>query len=364
MKNICWILLAWGILGGLALQAQVPHARIFSTGAVSKDNVGSVGTADLNWQVAHGDTTGPKTDFVPARIVGNCSGILPNSEAFNANWITYDFGKDCEHQAQGCIDLYFRREIVLPATDDCGLPIDQNYCLNLIFRADNSIYAISLNGVRYYRHRVAGDPYKYDGTRNPVRLNLCEGWKPGVNVLIVQVKSCPTIAGLLVEGVQPPSKATTFLGRDTVLCSGNTFALKSPSDNTLWFDETTGKTKTITKDGDYWASYTDPDGCIVTDSISIRFGLKSFFPNVFTPNQDGKNDCYGPQFSHLDFVNYDLRIFDRFGSLVFQSTDPQLCWDGSSRGKLAPEGIYVYALVFQNGECAQTVIKGDLTLLR
>lgn len=364
MKNKRLVLLAWGILGALALQAQVPHARSLSTAAINKDIVGTSGSTDPNWQVAHGDTTGPKTDFVPARIAGNCNAILPSPTSFNANWITYDFGKDCEHQAQGCTDLYFRREIVLPATDDCGIPIEQNYCLNMVFRADNSVYAVSLNGIRYYRHRSPLDPYKYDGTRNPVTLNLCEGWKPGVNILQVHVKSCPTIAGMLAEGIPEPSKVNTFLGQDTVLCSGNSFVLKSPAENTLWFDETTGKTKTISKDGDYWASYTDPDGCIITDTISIRFGLKSFFPNAFTPNQDGKNDCYGPQFSHLDFVTYELRVFDRYGGLVFQSSNPQLCWDGYSRGKPAPEGIYVYALVFQNGECAQTVIKGDLSLLR
>lgn len=101
MKNLHLVFLAWGILGTLALQAQIPHARSLSTAAINKDIVGTVGSTDPNWRLAHGDTTGPTTDFVPARIVGTCNTILPNPTSFNATWITYDFGKDCEHQAIG-----------------------------------------------------------------------------------------------------------------------------------------------------------------------------------------------------------------------------------------------------------------------
>ncbi len=346
------------------LHAQVPDARIISTGSFSIDNSLPVGAFDANWYVAYGDSLQPSTDFVRAKVVGNCSGVLPTPQGFNSNWITYDFGKDCEHQAFGCIDLYFRREIDLPATDDCGVPIEKSYCLSMNLRADNNVYAISLNGITYYRHNIPGDPYKYDGTRNKVHVDLCKGWLPGKNTLLIHTKSCPTLAGFLAEGIPAVTKPKTFLGQDTVLCSGNNFVLKSPWPNTLWFDETLAPTKTISKDGTYWASYTDPDGCVITDSISIRFGLKSFFPNAFSPNQDGKNDCFAPQFSHLEFVTYELSIFDRYGTLVFYSKDPSLCWDGYSRGKACPEGIFVYSLIFQNGECAETVLKGDLSLLR
>lgn len=344
--------------------AQVPDARIISTGSSSKDNSLPIGAFDANWYVAYGDSLQVKSDFVRAKVVGNCSGILPNPEGFNANWITYDFGRDCEHLGFGCVDLYFRREIDLPATDDCGVPIEKTYCLNLDLRADNNVYAISLNGVRYFQHNKPGNPYKYDGAHNPIHVDLCKGWLPGKNTLLIHTKSCPTLAGFWVQGIPVAKKPTTFLGKDTVLCSGNNFALKSPWPNTLWYDETLAPSKTISKDGTYWASYTDPDGCVIRDSISVHFGLKSFFPNAFSPNQDGKNDCFAPQFSHMDFSTYQLSIFDRYGAQVFYSKDPALCWDGTNRGKACLEGIFVYSLIFQNGECAETVLKGSLSLLR
>lgn len=365
MKITSYLLSVWLLLACFAPGiAQVPDARTISTGAASRDNALPQGSDDPNWYVAYGDSLQPGSDFVKAKVVGNCNAILPNPSSFNSDWITYDFGKDCEHQGQGCIDLYFRREIQLPATDDCGVPIEKSYCLNLRLRADNSVYRVTLNGKVVYQYRSNNDPYKYDGVRNPVQLKLCGDWKAGKNILELHTKSCPTIAGLLVEGIPEVVKSTTFLGQDTVLCSGNSLVLKSPYANTLWFDETIGKTKTITKDGTYWASYTDDIGCTVTDSIAVRFGLKSFFPAAFSPNQDGINDCFGPHFSHLDFKVYTLRIFDRYGGMVFQSTDPELCWDGFKGGKPCAEGTYVYVLVFQNGDCAETVIKGDLVLMR
>jgi gliding motility-associated-like protein len=345
------------------LQGQVPPAQAISTGALSKDNSLPVGALDANWFVAYGDSLQPTSPFVQAKVVGNCSGILPLPQAYNSNWITYDFGKECEHQAFGCIDLYFRRKIDLPATNDCGLPIEKSYCLSLNLRADNNVYAINLNGVEYFRHSIPGDPYKYDGTHNTVHVDLCKGWKSGKNTLFVHTKSCPTVAAFLAEGVPEPTKPKTFLGRDTVLCSGNNFVLRSPEPNTLWYDGTLAQTKNVDKDGDYGASYTDSDGCVIKDTISVRFGLKSFFPNAFSPNQDGINDCFAPQLSQLDFVRYELRIFDRYGGLVFFSKDPALCWDGNVRGKACPEGVFVYSLVFQTGACAETVLKGDLTLL-
>jgi gliding motility-associated-like protein len=266
--------------------------------------------------------------------------------------------------AYGCVDLYFRREIVLPATDDCGVPIEENYCLTLSLFADNNIYAVSVNGVKYYQHQLTGDPYKYNGVKNEVHLNLCQGWGEGINTILVHVKSCPTLAGLLIQGVPTPEKTKTFLGKDTVLCSSQSFALVSPWENTSWYDDTIGKTKIVDQDGNYWAKYTDKDGCTILDTIAVRFGLKSYVPGAFSPNQDGINDCFVPLFSNKSFTLYEFRVFDRLGTLVYQTTDPSACWDGQSRGKPCAEGIYVYAILLQNGECASTVVKGALTLLR
>ncbi|MBK7370891.1 MAG: gliding motility-associated C-terminal domain-containing protein [Saprospiraceae bacterium] len=155
-----------------------------------------------------------------------------------------------------------------------------------------------------------------------------------------------------------------FLGYDTSICIARDFLLKSPSDNTSWFDNTTAKTKIIYKTGTYWATILDANGCEIVDTIYIQFNVKSFVPNVFSPNDDGINDCFFPNFSELSFVSYRLGIFDRWGSLVFHTENPQSCWDGGSSGEKCDAGVYTYFIEIETEFCKKTIIKGDVTLIK
>lgn len=66
-------------------------------------------------------------------------------------------------------------------------------------------------------------------------------------------------------------------------------------------------------------------------------------PNVFTPNADGTNDYFIP-FPYKYVESIDLKIYDRWGVLVFETTDPAINWDGrdKSTGKLCTDGVYYY----------------------
>lgn len=66
-------------------------------------------------------------------------------------------------------------------------------------------------------------------------------------------------------------------------------------------------------------------------------------PNAFTPNGDGANDLYTP-FPGWRFVaSIDLQIFNRWGNLVFQTTQPEINWTGANEnGKELAEGTYFY----------------------
>ncbi len=66
-------------------------------------------------------------------------------------------------------------------------------------------------------------------------------------------------------------------------------------------------------------------------------------PNVFTPNADGTNDFFIP-FPYQYIESVDIKIFDRWGVLVFETKDPALNWDGHDRntGALCSDGVYYY----------------------
>ena len=67
-----------------------------------------------------------------------------------------------------------------------------------------------------------------------------------------------------------------------------------------------------------------------------------YLSNAFTPNGDGINDVWYPGQQVVDAADYDLKVFDRWGEVIYTSKDPFAGWDGSSTGADAPNGVYVY----------------------
>lgn len=87
-------------------------------------------------------------------------------------------------------------------------------------------------------------------------------------------------------------------------------------------------------------NYTPPDELILT-CIDECYYYR--LPNVFTPNKDGENDFFVP--FPYDFVEkIDLKIYNRWGNLVFESQDPDINWDGTDMqtGKALSDGVYYY----------------------
>ena len=84
--------------------------------------------------------------------------------------------------------------------------------------------------------------------------------------------------------------------------------------------------------------------------------------NAFTPNGDGKNDCFGVskwgQVSNLKFA-----IYNRWGQLVFETTQITDCWDGRVNGTLQTTAGFVY-IISANTLCGRVERKGMVMLIR
>lgn len=85
-------------------------------------------------------------------------------------------------------------------------------------------------------------------------------------------------------------------------------------------------------------------------------------PNVFTPNNDLQNDIF--RTISLNIVEWDSRIYDRWGQLVYKSVTPDLMWDGVGNGRPCEDGIYVYTIKAVGGDGKLYDISGTLTLFR
>ncbi len=107
-------------------------------------------------------------------------------------------------------------------------------------------------------------------------------------------------------------------------------------------------------------------GCV--DSARVTLTVLDFclieVPTGFTPNNDGLNDYFRPH-NALKADNYDFRVFNRWGQLVFQSRNWQDQWDGRLNGKLQTTGVYVWMLSYTHRDTKQPVFrKGTVTLIR
>jgi len=92
--------------------------------------------------------------------------------------------------------------------------------------------------------------------------------------------------------------------------------------------------------------------CTASDQVSVNIRLPILLPNAFTPNGDGQNDVYLIQGIET-FPTATVRIYNRWGSLVYESLDNYLDnpWDGNSlKGKELPEGAYYYVVTVDDSD--------------
>ncbi len=103
-------------------------------------------------------------------------------------------------------------------------------------------------------------------------------------------------------------------------------------------------------------------GCNTRGEIFIRQESAIFVPNTFTPNADGDNDEF--YVSTLSISSFRLRIFDRWGLLVFESGDPEYMWDGTYLGEPVPQDTFVWVVNYGDHNNNQKTLKGYVNVLR
>ena len=116
----------------------------------------------------------------------------------------------------------------------------------------------------------------------------------------------------------------------------------------------------------YTLNFTVQPGCTFNRVLNITVKVcpeTIFFPNSFTPNNDGLNDIFKPGVS-LPLRYYRLNVFNRYGQKVFESSDQQNGWDGFYKGSAQPLGAYTWHCVYQFGSKDAKSLKGTLLLLR
>lgn len=124
-----------------------------------------------------------------------------------------------------------------------------------------------------------------------------------------------------------------------------------------------------TQQGEYTVTLTliDENGCEYTftqyEYITVDQRIRLYVPNAFTPNGDNVNDEFFV--GHRLIENFEMMIMDRWGKVIYQTTNINFSWDGTdASGQKLPEGVYAYAIRATAYDGYKFEKSGTITLVR
>ncbi|HYG49741.1 MAG TPA: choice-of-anchor L domain-containing protein [Flavobacteriales bacterium] len=121
--------------------------------------------------------------------------------------------------------------------------------------------------------------------------------------------------------------------------------------------------------GDYLVCLqaTSIEGCTATvcHNVTVMDEYLIYVPNVFTPDGDGTNDIFIPSVKGLKGEGYEFMIFNRWGEMIFFTSDKQSGWDGTHKGVISKEDVYVWKMRAPSSLSDDVKeLTGHVTLLR
>lgn len=112
----------------------------------------------------------------------------------------------------------------------------------------------------------------------------------------------------------------------------------------------------------YIVTIIDENGCSDADDVWILFEPLIYVPNTFTPQGDGMNEVFKVIGGNV--TDFDWMIFDRWGELIYKSTDLREGWDGTYKGKICQDGTYTWKLKYNDLQGKEYKHVGHVNLLR
>lgn len=155
------------------------------------------------------------------------------------------------------------------------------------------------------------------------------------------------------------------LGQDFIICGkANRTITPGIFSGYFWQDGSNNSQYQINEAGIYNVEVTDSHGCKATDTIVVIENCLDdiILPNSFTPNGDGFNDIFFA--SGQGITSFNLKIFNRWGQIVFEGTRPESGWDGNFRGLPGPSGSYIFKAVYSISGGKDKEKTGTIFLIR
>jgi len=205
-------------------------------------------------------------------------------------------------------------------------------------------------------------------SQNPTNICYAADGSYNVTLIATNADGSDTLTQVAYITVGDPIPVT-ITGNLLINACEETTLYASPSDGTyVWgpAGSSSGAQITVSPSAttDYYVTYTSPGGCTDSDTVTVVVQniFSYYMPTGFSPNGDGINDVIQVHGRGIDYIN--LRIFDRIGEKVFETSDPENAWDGKLIGLRMNDNVFVYTLevTFCNGDTAKE--NGSIMLAR
>jgi len=210
-------------------------------------------------------------------------------------------------------------------------------------------------------------PYQFQWIPNVSLNNEAKGLIDGsYKVIVTDANTCKDSGSFSL--VSLPNPISINLGNDTIICPGEFLELNPGSFASYKWKDGSNKAKyEVKKTGTYWVKVKDNNGCEAIDSIHVDVKCDAiYFPTAFSPNNgDAINNTFGPApLSALSGISqFHLMVYNRFGQVVFESTNPYNKWNGALNG-LFTNGVYIWKANYTIANRKTLAQSGTLLLFR
>ncbi|TVR38739.1 MAG: gliding motility-associated C-terminal domain-containing protein [Cryomorphaceae bacterium] len=205
---------------------------------------------------------------------------------------------------------------------------------------------------------------------NPYIANpLASPWTTTTySVVVTDEFGCTGLASVTVPVHPAP---WVFAMADQVVEYYDLLELEAAGNGTLsWFSEDfnlscsecPSPTIHATETGVVYVSSVDENGCTATDSLLVQVTGALYVPNAFSPNGDGVNDIFKAVGSEIE--EFHMRIFNRWGELVFESFDINDGWDGSVNRHYVAPAVFVWEITAREHTGVRFEKRGHVTVVR
>jgi gliding motility-associated-like protein len=172
---------------------------------------------------------------------------------------------------------------------------------------------------------------------------------------------CDSLVSLRLTVLEKP---VPNLGADKEICAEETITLKPETFQSYqWQDGSTGAEYNVKTAGLYSVTVSNKCGT-GSDEINIVDGVcKIYFPNAFTPNNDGINDRFMVLHPGNNLSDFRLSIYNRYGQKVFETKDYTKAWFGRYGGLPATPDVYVWYSEFKEAGVLRR-LKGTVLIVK